>query len=192
MATKKSGDFFKGLSFTKGLRALLDSLPSESERRQIDAQLQTLIDFLTDLRHRLSNIPSREDAAASRAAVDQLDALFAQAKSNPFLATALGVKVTASRRKPAPVSSDDISRARSTLARLQTLTLHEIRATLNPMARIELQAVASALGIRGTQRATHESLVQQVATKITNTRGYRSLRDGADEQVTIPDEPRRH
>jgi hypothetical protein len=192
MATKKSGDFFKGLSFTKGLRALLDSLPSESERRQIDAQLQTLIDFLTDLRHRLSNIPSREDAAASRAAVDQLDALFAQAKSNPFLATALGVKVTASRRKPAPVSSDDISRARSTLARLQTLTLHEIRATLNPMARIELQAVASALGIRGTQRSTHESLVQQVATKITNTRGYRSLRDGADEQVTIPDEPRRH
>jgi hypothetical protein len=182
MTTKTGGDFFKAQAFTQSLRTLLESLPSDDERQQVSSQLDALIRFLTELREKVTSIPSRDDATAARAALDRLDAWFATAKANPVVATAFGVKPRAVRGKPAPFSAEDAERARAAVARFDTLPIDEVRTALNRMLPRELQSVASAMGIRTTRRSTHDALAQQIATKITNSRGYRSLREGSDEQ----------
>ena len=51
---------------------------------------------------------------------------------------------------------------------------------LNELSARDLKAVASVMGVRSNQRTSRDALAHQIATKITNTRGYRSLRDGAE------------
>jgi len=187
MATKRGGAFFKVQAFTQSLRTLLASLPSDAERHDVSSQLDALIRFLMELRERVTAIPSRDDAASASAALERLDAWFAAAKANPVVATAVGVKPRAVRPKPALFSSEDVERAKAAIARFDALPIDEIRRILDQMSPRELQSVASAMGIRTTRGSTHDALGQQIATKITNARGYRSLRDGTDGQARPPD-----
>ena len=186
MATSKTRDFFKAKAFAKSLQSLIDSLPSASERQEIDSQLGTIINFLTDLRKRLNGIPSQEEATSAREAIDRLDSIFAQAKDSPFLSATLGIRATARRPKPAKPSAEDVERAKSTLTELETLSIDELRPALQRLSPQALKSVASSLGMRPSQRTAQETLVHQVATKITNTRGYRRLRDGRDEHQEGP------
>jgi hypothetical protein len=140
-----------------------------------------LIRFLSDLKTRLEGIPSHQDAGAARTAVDKLRALFVDATSNPILGAALGIKATEPRQKQPTITSDEVERAKSAIAQFDSLTIDEIRAALERMSVRELQNVASAIGVRATQRTARDTLVHQVATKITNTRGYRSLRSGGNQ-----------
>ena len=181
MPRRRPSGFFKAQVFTRSFRTLLDSLPSEADRQRTASELDALIQFLTDLKERLTAIPSRDDAIGARAALDRLDAWFAAAKGNPIVAAAIGVKPTAARPKPVPLRSEAIERAKATLARFDPLPIDELRTALNQMAPRELQSVASVIGIRTTQRAAHDAVAHQIATKITNTRGYKSLKEGVDE-----------
>ena len=181
MPRQRPGGFFKTQAFTRSFRALLDSLPSEADRQRTAAELDALIQFLTELRERLTAIPSRDDAIGAREALDRLDAWFTTVKESPIVAAAIGVKPTAARPKSVPLSSEDIERAKATLATLDPLPIDELRTTLNQMAPRELRSVASAIGIRTTQRVAHDAVAHQIATKITNTRGYKSLKEGVDE-----------
>ena len=142
MSKSKSGEFFRAQAFVQSLRALIESLPTEADRQQIDSQLETLIRFVNELRLRLSAIPSQRDAADARGAISHLDALFAEAKANPVVAAAFGVKPAVIRRKTEPLGSEDIERARSTAARLEALPIDELRGTVNSMPPRELQAIA--------------------------------------------------
>ena len=181
MPRQRPGGFFKTQAFTRSFRALLDSLPSEADRQRTAAELDALIQFLTELRERLTAIPSRDDAIGAREALDRLDAWFTTVKESPIVAAAIGVKPTAARPKSVPLSSEDIERAKATLATLDPLPIDELRTTLNQMAPRELRSVASAIGIRTTQRVAHDAVAHQIATKITNARGYKSLKEGVDE-----------
>jgi len=182
MATKKRGSaFFDAEKFTQRLGELIDALPSDADKQQVVSQLETLIRFLSDLKTRLESIPSHQDAGAARVALDKVRALFVEAKSNPVLGAALGVKATEPRQKQPTITSEEIERARSAIAQFDSLPIDEIRSALERMSVRELQSVADAIGVRATQRTARDKLVHQVATKITNTRGYRSLRDGANQ-----------
>ena len=177
---KRSGGFFDGHKFAQKLGALIDELPSESSRQQVMSQLQALIQFLSDLKGRLAAIPTRDDATAARKALDELASLFAQAKSNPVLGAAVGVSTARQRAKPPTITSQEIDQAKSTIARFELLPIDQLRASLSGLSARDLKAVASILGIRSTQSTSRDSLSHQIATKITNTRGYRSLRDGTE------------
>jgi len=182
MPTKKrDASLFDAQKFAGSLAGLLDALPSEANRKETVSQLQQLIEFLGNLKSRLECIPTQQDALAARAAVDRLSALFSEAKSNPALGIAVGIKATPSSRKAPTITTEEIEHSKLAIARFESLPIDEIRVALERMPTRNLQAVASALGIRTTQRTGRDSLVHQVATKITNTRGYRSLRDGTDE-----------
>lgn len=187
MAAKRGEDFFKSQAFTQSLRVLLDSLPTEAQSQEITAQLDGLIRFLDELKERLRAVPSKDDARAAIDAVERLDTWFATAKGNPVVAALVGVKPRAPRPRAAPFSSEDAERARATIARFDTLPIDEIRAALTRMTSRELQGVASAMGVRTNRRTTHDVVAQQIATKITNARGYRSLRDGTDERAPAGD-----
>jgi hypothetical protein len=61
------------------------------------------------------------------------------------------------------------------------MNLMLINVSTEGMSVRELHSVADATGVRAA-RTARKTLIQQVATKITNMRGYRSLRDGANER----------
>jgi hypothetical protein len=177
---KRSGGVFDGQKFTRKLAALLDDLPSESSKQQVISQLQALIQFLSDLKERLAAIPTRDDATGARKALDELASLFVQAKSSPVLGIAVGVSTTRQREKQPSITSEEIDQAKSMVGRLESLPIDQLRASLSGLSARDLKGVASILGIRSTQRTSRESLSHQIATKISNTRGYRSLRDGTE------------
>jgi hypothetical protein len=177
---KRNEGYFDGNKFAQDLGALLDGLPSESNRQQVVSQLQTLIQFLSDLKGRLAAIPTLEEATGARKAIDELASLFAQAKSNPVLGAAVGVSKARQRPKPPPVTSEEIDRAKLMMTRFESLPIDQLRTAVNDLSSRDLRAVASALGIRSSQRTSHAALAHQIATKISNTRGYRNLRDGVD------------
>jgi hypothetical protein len=182
MAIKKRGSaFFEAEKFAQHLGELVDALPSDADKQQVVLQLETLIGFLSDLKTRLEGIPSHQDAGAARMAVEKLRALFVEATSNPILGAALGIKATEPRQKQPTITSEEVERAKSALAQFDSLPIEDIRTALERMSVRELQTVANAMGVRATQRTARETLVHQVATKITNTRGYRSLRGGASQ-----------
>jgi hypothetical protein len=177
---KRDGAFFEGEKFLKGLGELIDALPSDAETQRIVVELETLIQFLSDLKARLQSLPTHQDAGAARTAVDTLTELFIQAKSNPVVGAAIGIKAAGPRQKQPMITSEDVERAKSAITQFDSLPIDEVRAALEAMSTRDLQGVADSIGIR-TARTARETLVHQVATKITNTRGYRSLRDGASE-----------
>jgi hypothetical protein len=179
MATKKGRSaLFEAQKFAKSLGELIDSLPSDAGKQQIASQLEALIQFLITLKSRLEKIPTQQEAEAARMAVNRLQSLFAEAKSNPVIGAAIGIRTTAPRQKPPTITSEEIESAKLAVARFGSLPIDEIRAALEEMSVRDLQVVANAIGVRTTQRTARESLVHQVATRITNTRGYRALRDG--------------
>jgi len=51
----------------------------------------------------------------------------------------------------------------------------------------ELNGVAALVGIRATRRTSRDELVHQVATKISNFRGYQDLKGGAKATQGEPD-----
>jgi hypothetical protein len=65
------------------------------------------------------------------------------------------------------------------IERFESLPIDQLRTALSELSGRDLKAVASLLGIRSSQRTSHDALSHQIATKITNTRGYLSLRDGS-------------
>jgi hypothetical protein len=175
-------DSFDSAKFARSLGELIDALPSEANQQQMTLQLETLIEFLSGLRDRLASVPTQEDAKAARAALDQLGLLFTQAKSSPILSAAVGMNVASSRPTVPVANPEDIQNAKLAVARLESLSIDQLRVALDQMSLRELNAMAKSIGVRSTQRTSQAALAHQIATKITNTRGYRSLRDGSDQQ----------
>ncbi len=183
MTTNKQPEFFRAEKFVQSLRALVESLPSESEKQRISADLDRVIEFLTEIKKTLGSVPSQESAAAVRSAVDGLDVLFSRARASAPLAAALGLRSADHKPKAQPLSEADSERARILLERLQKLPIDEMRANLensSTTAPRDLHAIATLMGIRSTQRSSREALAQQVATKIANARGYETLRRGPE------------
>jgi hypothetical protein len=178
MAKKVSGTFLDGERFAKSLGELLDTLPSTSEKQHIISQLEVIIRFLGDVKDRLESIPTKQDASGARAALETLKSIAAETKSNPILGLVLGIKSTIARSAPAPISSEEIEQANLSLAQFEALPAEELRIALDRLDGRGLQAVADALGLKISRRTARVALVHQIATKITNRRGYRSLRDG--------------
>jgi hypothetical protein len=179
VAKKRSGAVFEAQKFVQSLSGLIDALPSDAGKQETILQLETLIQFLSDLKKRIESIPTSQDTASAHVALNHLATLFAQAKSNPVLGAAIGIKATVPRQRSPDLASEDVERANSAVTRLNSLPIDELRATLDRMSQRELQGVAGVIGVRASQRTARDTLVHQIATKITNRRGYRSLRDGA-------------
>ncbi len=175
----KAKDFFEVSKFTKALAKLLDSLPSDSEKRELDAHFVRIVEFLSELRTRLELLPSREDAESTSRSLKAVDDLIARSELNGGLRAVLGLKPPSiPKRKPVVLNDLDSARARTQITELELLPIDEIRRTLNDENRYsarDLQAVARHMGIRTRDQTGRGTLVQQIATKISNFRGYQDL-----------------
>lgn len=165
--------------FLKHLTGILDVLPSESEKQEVEEALRKLVAFLNDLKARLELVPSAEDVSGLRVAVQRLEQALAAAETDPVLAGVFGLPRPRARRREGKAVSEPGSTAGSrALEALQALSIDEIRAKLQsdsyPLAT--LRAVASHLKVRPTKGLTREALAHQVVMRIANDRAYKGLR----------------
>jgi len=186
MAKRSGGGSAGPRALIARLGATVSALPSEAEKREAQANLTALIEFLTDIRQKLQTLPSLEEVSEIKRAADVLEALFAKAERDPVLGSVLGMRrQPAVRRSRSPVTSEDQAKARTALETLRTLPSDEIRSNLlNPDRHSSnvLRAMAAEMGLRPTEKMGREALAQQIVTRIVNDRGYRALR-GEDEAI---------
>jgi hypothetical protein len=179
MKNRKGGEgSFDPARFVTGLTHLVESLPSADEQQKNAAALDAIIRFLMDMKERVAAIPTRDDTKATRLALGELSALFAKATANPLLAAAIGIRSPVSRQLNPPPSGEEIENAKRAIAQFNDLPIDQLRLAVEKMSLSELKALASELGIRSSERTSHEGLSHKIATRITNTRGYRTLRIG--------------
>lgn len=167
----------------QSLRALVESLPSESEKQHIAADLDLVIEFLTEIKKTVNSLPSQEGAAVVRSAADSLETQFSRARASAPLAAALGLRPADRRPKSSRLAEADFDRARMLLERLEKLPIDELRADLentSATAPRDLHAIAALMGIGSTQRTSRDALAHQIASKIGNARGYETLRRGTE------------
>lgn len=178
MGKSKKSEYWNRKAFLSGLQNLLKSLPTEAEKKEMQAQLGELVTFLTDLKNNAASLPSSEDSESVSRAIQQLDAALAKAQENPVVSKALGLsRPKAARPTLAPPSQDQLEKARSELQRLETLPVDDIRSKLSSddYSVQELMAIAHNLGIRHSKSPGRDSLAHQIAMKIANFRGYQQL-----------------
>ncbi|MBI1900342.1 MAG: hypothetical protein HYS13_04400 [Planctomycetia bacterium] len=85
-----------------------------------------------------------------------------------------------SSARPVPTEQpveEQFAKARAELPALERLPLEQLRTRLQGenYTASELQAIAAEIGIRPRQRTSREELIEQIATKIANYRGYQLL-----------------
>jgi hypothetical protein len=174
-------DYFDAKAFSAGLRSLLESLPTGSEKQEIQAKLTQITDFVSGLNAALGSLPSREEAHGVTAAIDTLERFAAQAKSSPVLAAAMGLKEPRPPRTAAPLTDTEMEQAKRSLESLQKLGIDELRANLEDErlhSPRELRGIAVLVGLKPNPKTGRASLVQQIGTKIANYRGYQDLSGG--------------
>lgn len=49
-------------AFISGLRGIVESLPTEAEKKEVDDKLTRIVEFIMDTQGRLAAIPAREQA----------------------------------------------------------------------------------------------------------------------------------
>ncbi len=172
-------------SFLVQLRGILDSLPSDTEKQEIESALLKMIGFLTDLKARLELVPSTQEVAGLRVAAQRLEQALMSAETDPVLAGVFGLARRTARRREGRAGTEASSAAgRAALEAIQTLPVEEILSRLNsdsyPLTT--LRSVASVLGLRPTKGLSREALAHQIAMRIANARGYERLRGDAQSQ----------
>jgi len=184
MAMKNTGKTAEFRRLTASLREFANSLPTRSEKQQLQFAFAEIINFLTEIQQSVTAMPSREDTAAIQSALRALDQFTEQAKTSPAIAALLGIsQPRPSRGKPTTYTTDETAAGQQLLTEMQALAIDQMRARLQDEAAVplrSLQALASQLGIRSVQRMGRDVLVHQVASKISNFRGYQGLRAGTE------------
>ena len=178
--TKTSGKkYFELRKFALGVRQLTDRLPTETDKAQLRAQFEEVITFLTRTANALDALPSIEQTANVRKALDAFDDLATRAKTDPILSVALGMNPPRRSTPPSPAPSmQENEKAESLLIQLRSLPIDDMNARLENADLIsarELAAVASLLGIKTSRKQGRELLVQQIVKKVSNFRGYEEL-----------------
>jgi hypothetical protein len=186
MSRQARRDHLRQRAFLGSLRSVLETLPSGPERAELDASFKTLIDFLTGLRDNLRNLPTPDEGTNVAEALRKLETLYDRASSNPITASALGLR-HATRQRYGGASKIDETRIKAIAANLQTLPVEAIREELQGEKYLvaELRGVASELGIASSTKLNRNALAHQIAMKIANYRGYKSLSGQIeDDQLT--------
>jgi DNA-binding transcriptional regulator YbjK len=174
MARAKRHVQFQPKMFLESLRTTLSTLPSTSEKQEIQETLTQLMDYLAHLQRTFHQLPTIEDTTEVTNAIKRLQELFAHAEANPTLAHVLGLKrsSTAERKKPV-TREEETAKAMTMLKDLESLSIDEVRTKLEdetfPLS--ELRTMALLTEISDVEGINREALVHQIVTKIANVRG---------------------
>ena len=172
----------KSLALLNTLQAAITHLPTEEEKRSTVADCSTLIEFFSELQRAVGQMPSSDELSDVRDALDRLAQLYEQQGNSLWLRSVSGngIRGKANGRRPA-ATEEDRAAARTLLNRMESLSVEEIHRELRDQKQHpgrELQAMAIELGMRSTHGYNRSALIETIAAKIANARGYRALRGG--------------
>ncbi len=165
----------------KGLKALLNSLPSEDEKKELIQTLNEVQSFLDEIRRLVEAVPTMESSRELSEGLSRLDILVERANRDTGLRKLLGLRgstASGARRVPGPDDSD--SRALNLKQELTQLDTSEVKTFLEQLREplSVLTKLANLLGMRTRSKERKTDLIQRMATHIENQRGYRLLRTG--------------
>jgi DNA mismatch repair ATPase MutS len=178
MARSKRQTQFQPKMFLESLRHTLSTLPSASEKQEIQETLTQLMDYLANLQRTFHQLPTIEDTTEITNAIKRLQELFASAEANPTLAHALGLKRSPTAESKKPVRrEEETAKAKTMLKDLESLSIDEVRTKLEDeaLSLSELRTMALLTGISNAESLNREALVPQIVTEIANFRGYQRL-----------------
>ena len=173
--TSKKMDGFLGK-----LSDLVGSLPSPDEKSRIDNDLRVLINYLEGIRKQLELVPTRSEIDSS--VLERLRGLVKAVDSDPVLSGVLGLSTNGRRvgRRARALGDDARDRAREVAKELETLSGDQVQHRLldKSYSVALLRQIGGELGIRIPSKASRSSVIDTIAGKLSNRRGYEILRHG--------------
>ena len=169
-------------AFLGRLSELVVALPSAERKAEIDHELDALIDFLLDVKKRLSHVPTSDDAAGLEASFNTLRHFIQIAEADPLISKALGLQERKTRQRPnRPHKHADLDITQE-IAELRLLSPDEMRQTFEDKHKYTvatLRRIGAEFGIRVRSNATRALISEQIVKRAGNLAGYEYLRDHA-------------
>ncbi len=163
----------------RGLRSLLNSLPTEEEKSELLRNLNEAESFLEELRSLVETIPTMESSRELSEGLSRLDILTERANRDAGLRKILGLRGPKSGRNGKTAGPAD---ANGRVSELQEIIAHsdpsQVQDLLGRESLAVLKGVASHLGIRALSKERKLDVVKRIANHIENQRGYALLRGG--------------
>lgn len=186
MSGTKRPDYFQTKTFLGNLKKIVTTLPTESEKLEIQKNLNELTEFLHSMQKVFEILPSIDDMSKVEKSIRSLEELLNDVKTNPTLANIFGLhRPSSSKRKKFIITDEEIAKAKEILTQLESISANDIRSRLqddNLYSVSNLRAIASVMGIKSTEKLNRETLAHQITMKIANYRGYQQLSGQEDKQ----------
>ena len=180
MSSSSSFTSKKMNGFLGKLSEVLGALPSADDKSRIDNELRTLIEYLERIRRQLKLVPT--NSTADRASIERLREFMEAAETDPVLSRVLGLSKNGprNRRRDGGLTDDARIRAREVAQELQRMSGDEVQDRLldKTYSVALLRQIGGELGIRIPSRASRSSVIDTIAGKLANRRGYNILRHG--------------
>ena len=165
-------------SLLKGLRGLLDSLPTDDEKRELLRTLQEAQEFLEDMRLLVEAVPTMESSQELALGLSRLNSLSSRVHQDAQLRRLLGMRgQTDGAKKSLATRNGDITEQVSRLVdAVSDSETREVSALLERESVAALKGLADHFGIRTRSKERKTDLVGRIATHVENQRGYALLR----------------
>ena len=170
-------------TFLQHLGVLVNSLPTDDQKQEIQRELDAVIAFLADFRTRLANLPTREEEAQLEQSLEVLRHFVAVAEADPLISKTLGLTPKLSRAPSGskrPRTAPDHS---TIVEQLKGLSPHEMRTALgqrtNGWTVADLKQIASMMGVHVRSKTPRSAIVDQIVRRAENQAGYDYLREHA-------------
>ena len=176
-------------SFLSKLSELIDTLPSQETKSRLDQEVETFIKFLQDFRIRLRSLPTGEDADGVTSTIETIKDYVRIAESDPVMSRVLGLSSDNRAWKPSHKSLTEQGRkdAKAVAEELKRLSLGDVERKLADKRKYNtpmLRQIARELRVNISSKSTRLSIIEKIAKKTANLRGYESLRHGHHESVS--------
>ena len=163
----------------KGIRTLLNSLPTKEEKSELIHTLQETRDFLRELQTLVERFPTVESSAGLSQGLSRLDILADRASNDAPLRKLMGFRSSRGSQVNNGNGAEDVKVRVDRLAEnIKDSESSDVTSLLEgsgePMS--VLTGLAASLGLRTSSKERKADLIRRIATYLTNQSGYRILR----------------
>ena len=172
-------------NFLSRLSDLVDNLPSQETKAQIDRELEALINFLKDFQSRFQSLPTLEDSDSVTSTIETLKNYVRVAESDPLMSHVLGLssnKAVSKRSSRGALTEHERREAKTMVEELKRLPYEETERKLadRKYTVAMLRQIGEELGLKLPSKSTRLSIVEKITKQMDNLRGYDYLRRGGD------------
>ena len=159
--SKRKSQLYPVESLMKGLRGLLDSLPTDDEKRELLRTLQEAQEFLEDVRLLVEAVPTMESSQELAVGLSRLNSLSDRARQDTQLSRLLGIRGHTDGSKKTPTARngnirEHVSHLADAVSKSET---QEVPSLLERESVATLKELAGRFGIRTPSKERKVDLV---------------------------------